>query len=156
MTQILQFIGDILGLVIDFQFSRDRKKRRQFEKENNLPKKLMIHPYIKIVFYTILIGTLIGIIIISYQHFYSNNKNTLKKLSHLEALILDNKNVNGFFPETLQDVIRNNPLRKNICVDSWGNEFIYEVSKDEQKFLLISKGKDGLINTKDDLKAHNK
>ncbi|WP_396602914.1 type II secretion system protein GspG [Algibacter sp. R77976] len=156
MAQILEFIGCLLELIIDFQFWRDKKKRRKFEKENNLPKKIMIHPYIKILAYSILITTPIIISFTLYQHYYSNTKKTIKKISQVESLLIENKEVDGVYPNELEDIIRNNPLRKNITLDGWGNEFHYSVLDHEKTFNLISKGKDGILNTEDDIKASKK
>ncbi|KAA5827906.1 hypothetical protein FPF71_03435 [Algibacter amylolyticus] len=156
MVQILEFIGFFLEIFVDIQFWRDKKKRRQFEKEHNLPKKLMIHPYAKAVFYSIVITILLGISFSLYQHYFSNAKNTIKKLIKVEALIIENKEVDGYYPKKLEDIIRNNPLRKNITLDAWGNEFHYIVLADTNTFALISKGKDGILNTKDDLTTANK
>lgn len=52
ITVILEFINDIL-------FWRRKKKRRKFEKENNLPKKRMINPLTQI-----LIGLLVILLIL--------------------------------------------------------------------------------------------
>ena len=41
---MLECIAEILALFDDFLFWRRKKKRRKFEKENNLPKKIMIKP----------------------------------------------------------------------------------------------------------------
>ena len=152
MTQILEFFGFILELIVDFQFYKDRKKRRQFEKENNLPKKIMIHPTIKITFWSITVIIILGVLLSLYKYYFSNDEKTSKKISQIESLIIENKKVNGYYPKNLEDIIRNNPLRKNITLDSWGNEFYYEVLENNNSFTLISKGKDGILNTEDDIK----
>lgn len=56
---MLDIIGNILELVNDLLFWRRKKKRRKFEKENNLPKKTMINPLTQI-----LIGLLSVLIIL--------------------------------------------------------------------------------------------
>ncbi len=59
------------------------------------------------------------------------------------------------YPKELKDIIRNNPLRKNITVDYWNTEFVYIVSKDSLNYTIISLGKDRLLNTSDDIKIVN-
>ena len=101
----------ILELYSDIKHWFRVRKRRKFEKENNLPKKRML----------------------------------------LEA----EKKQFVFYPTELKTIIRNNPLRKNITLDGWKNEFIYTISKDSLNYELISLGKDGKLNTSDDIKVTN-
>lgn len=155
MTQILDFIATILELIVDIQFWRDKKKRRKFEKENNLPKKTMINPNTLVIIYSIVICIFFLLVFLLYQHYYSNVKKTQKKILQIEELLIENKNADGYYPKKLEDIIRNNPLRKNISLDSWGNTYHYKVSEDRSTYILISKGKDGILNTKDDLKTPN-
>jgi len=156
MAQILEFIGFILEIIADIIFWRDKKKRRQFEKENKLPKKLMINPNIKVMLYLVGILLIISIALPIYKHYYSNKKETYKKLLEIEALLIDNKKTEGVYPEHIEDIIRNNPLRQHINQDSWGNAYHYEVIDNGNTFVLISTGKDGILNTKDDLKLIKK
>ena len=41
---------------------------------------------------------------------------------------------------------------KSLTKDHWGNELIYESSKDRKRFSLISRGADGALGTDDDMK----
>ena len=52
---MVDILGFLLGLLSDLVFWKKKRKRRKLEKENNLPKKVMINPVSKV---------LIGIIII--------------------------------------------------------------------------------------------
>ncbi len=47
--------------------------------------------------------------------------------------------------------ITNNPLRKKITLDYWNNEFYYEQKENGLGYVLISKGKDGILKTEDDI-----
>ena len=156
MALIVEFIGFILELITDIIFWRDKKKRRQFEKENNLPKKLMINPNTKALLYFGGIVLVISIVIPIYKHYYSNKKETYKKLLKIETLLIDNKKADGIYPEQLEHIIRNNPFRQNINQDSWGNPYHYQVLDQGAQFVLVSKGKDGILNTDDDLKLEKK
>ena len=56
------------------------------------------------------------------------------------------------YPKELKEIVRNNPLRKNIILDYWHSEFVYFLSKDSLNYTLISLGADRKLNTSDDLK----
>ena len=56
---MLNIIGELLFWREDYKFYKRKKVRREFEAENNLPKKLMIHPVWK------LLGIFIGFVLIS-------------------------------------------------------------------------------------------
>lgn len=151
---MLESIADFLSLYLHFKFDKDKKKRRQFEKENNLPKKFMINPLIWIVLFVVVLGSIIGIGISVYQHYYANNKNITEKIIKIEQILEKEKESLGIYPEKLTDIIRNNPLRKNICLDIWGNEYHYELLENGKNYVLLSKGLDGILNTDDDVNGN--
>ena len=45
---------------------------------------------------------------------------------------------------------------ESILIDSWGNTFYYERFDNGQEYLLISKGKDGVLFTDDDILRSSK
>ena len=55
------------------------------------------------------------------------------------------------FPQWMEENFKENQLR-SLIQDNWGNELIYEASVDRKKFVLISKGSDGIRDTEDDMK----
>ena len=59
IESILDFFVAIADLFYELKFWKKKKARRKFEKENNLPKKVMIHPYLK--FFGIFIIIIFGI-----------------------------------------------------------------------------------------------
>jgi hypothetical protein len=60
---------------------------------------------------------------------------------------------NGYrkYPESIESLIRDNPIRKDWRSDAWGEPYIYEIAKDKQNFKLVSKGKDRTLGTQDDI-----
>ncbi len=54
------------------------------------------------------------------------------------------------FAKWLQQNTKDNNIR-SVLDDNWGNPFLYATSKKNKKFTLISKGKDGELNTDDDM-----
>ncbi|MFY9243038.1 MAG: type II secretion system protein GspG [Polaribacter sp.] len=150
-----EFIGCILELYLDIKHWFQIKKRRKFEKENNLPKSIVWHPMTKpfVVFSIIfLISAFIFFSFVSKNEFELKTK---KKLNEISEILEAEKKEFGKYPVSLNEIIRNNPLRKNITLDYWKNEFIYRISKDSLNYTLISLGKDRQQNTSDDIKITN-
>ncbi|MEY8848598.1 hypothetical protein AB9K26_07270 [Psychroserpens sp. XS_ASV72] len=143
---MLDIISELLWWHEDYKFSKRKKKRREFEKQNNLPKKLMIHPVWKL--FGILFLVAIPII---YFILPNGNKVTLEKIAEIQMILEKEKNDLESYPANLTDIIRNNPLRKDITLDYWKNEFFYEQTENGMGFVLISKGKDGILGTDDDI-----
>ena len=84
-----------------------------------------------------------------------NFASTLDKIIEIKLLLEAEKKQFGFYPKELKTIIRKNPLRKNITLDGWKNQFIYTIFKDSLNYELISLGKDGVLNTSDDIKVSN-
>lgn len=55
------------------------------------------------------------------------------------------------YPEDLFELVKDNPIRKKWLTDPWGHPYIYEVDPNKKSYKLISLGKDGKRNTKDDV-----
>ncbi len=55
------------------------------------------------------------------------------------------------YPDNLQTIISDNPIRASWGSDVWEQAYHYEVSDDKQFFKLISKGKDKTLGTEDDI-----
>ncbi len=54
------------------------------------------------------------------------------------------------FPIWLEKNTKENNIR-SVLVDNWGSPFIYATSRKNKSFTMLSKGKDGLLNTDDDM-----
>lgn len=149
---MLEIVAEILSWIQDLIFWRKKKKRRKFEKRHNLPKKRMINPLDKLV--GILLFLVVVLYIIYYVFFSSiiGNKKTLNKIVEIELKLEAEVDKFGKYPKELKGIIRNNPLLKDIIHDYWNNEFYYKQLDNGKKYSLISKGKDGKLFTKDDVK----
>ncbi len=117
-------MGDLFNVIADFflifdksRFDRKKKERRQYEKENNLPKKVMIYPL------WILFGILILLLLTlrttnGYFNYSKKGINrTKKKMVQIQKILEEEKESTGKYPEYLIEIERNNPLRKNIILD---------------------------------------
>lgn len=152
---LAEIIADILECYLDIKFWFKKRKRRKFEKEHNLPKRLMIDPSTKI--YMLLIS--LGLVSVTFYMLFVypdlEENGTTEKLTEISKILEKEKAVLGFYPKELKTIIRNNPLRKHITKDSWDNEFQYELSSDGKSYILFSLGKDRTPNTQDDIVFKN-
>ena len=78
----------------------------------------------------------------------STTKDTLQTITNLLKL---EKEHAGQYPETIDGIIRRNPTQGDLSVDSWDNFIIYHKTENGENFELISKGKDGILATEDDI-----
>ena len=151
MSDLIAFI---LELYVDIKHWFKVRKRRKFEKEHNLPKKRMISPMNKIWIVILIIS--LPLLFFRFHRITKQGENiTLDKISEIKRLLASEKKQFGTYPLRLKNIIRNNPLRKNITLDYWKNEFVYTRSKDSLKYTLISLGKDEELNTSDDITVDN-
>ncbi|WP_158839382.1 hypothetical protein [Polaribacter sp. L3A8] len=148
MADLISFFLDIY---LDIKYWIKYKKQRKFEKENNLPKSIVWYPYIKqfAILFSVLFAVYFLVVIFILKD--NNQKKTTKRMTEISKLLASEKKQFGKFPSELKDIIRNNPLRSNITIDSWKAAFVYIPSKGGQNYQLISLGGDGILSTKDDI-----
>ncbi|WP_299124026.1 type II secretion system protein GspG [uncultured Winogradskyella sp.] len=149
-----EIVAELLGWYLDIKFWFKKRKRRKFEKENNLPKRLMIYPSDKI--YIALVG-ICSISIFMYILFIYpdvKEKRTREKLAEIVQILEKEKQVLGVYPNELNAIIRNNPLRQGLTEDYWNNKIYYKLTN-EGSYMLFSLGKDGTPNTDDDIVLEN-
>ena len=149
---IVSMFGEALLWFQDDKSRKRKKRKRSYEKRNNLPKKTLFHPSIKIIFILLILGLISYYVIEKYYLKNLGDKKTKMKIVEIERILTKEKNQFGRYPEKLELIIRNKPLKKNIIYDYWGNEFYYSRLEKEDDYDLFSLGKDGLINTIDDIK----
>jgi general secretion pathway protein G len=146
-----EIIAELLLLWEDLKFWKKKKARRKFEKENNLPKKFLIHPSLLVLL--IAVGFII-IVRIAIGIFYVSDNGlteTTEQINEIVSILEQEKSELGIYPQELKNIIRNNPLRQNITSDLWNNEFHYEQLDNGQSYVLKSKGQDGILGTEDDI-----
>lgn len=148
------FSGTLAELLLIFEnlkFWKKRSKKRQYDRKHVLPKTKSRYPFQKIIILFLLI--LLGLFVIRVTLFFWGNaeKHTTEKLSEVVALLKHEKSTSGHYPEHLEVIIRNNPLLKNVNKDYWGREFFYERDPSGEGYVLCSLGKDGQLDTADDI-----
>ena len=77
--------------------------------------------------------------------------NTEEKLLKIVVVLEEEKRIFGVYPTVLNDIIRNNPLRKNITKDAFNFDIQYQLIANGERYVLFSVGKDGVPNSKDDI-----
>ncbi|MET0637853.1 MAG: type II secretion system protein GspG [Chitinophagaceae bacterium] len=81
-----------------------------------------------------------------------NTINTCKEM----VLALDfYKESKKTYPTDLKTLITNNPMRIGWDKDDWGNPYQYKTDNNGTTFILVSSGKDGKFNTRDDIEFRN-
>jgi heme/copper-type cytochrome/quinol oxidase subunit 2 len=145
----------ILELYLDLVFWVKHKKRRKYEKENNLPKSIVWHPITKPLFIFLILFIISFSIFSVYRLRNTSEEKTKEKMFEISEILKLEKEQLNKYPKELNHIIRNNPLRKNITLDYWNTEFIYIISKDSLNYTIISLGKDSVLNTSDDIKITN-
>lgn len=151
-----EIVAELLEWYLDIKFWFKKRKRRKFEKENNLPKRLMIYPSDKIYLALLVLG-LISITLFMFFVYPDIKENkTEEKLNEIVEILNQEKKILGTYPQSLKMIIRNNPLRQNITKDAWGNDFEYQLSEDGKSYVLSSLGKDAKPKTDDDIMLNNK
>ncbi|WP_325452975.1 type II secretion system protein GspG [Gelidibacter sp.] len=106
-----------------------------------------------------MLGIIVGLTfyLVRFSAFlFGNAENqTLKKLTEVASLLKHEKLTSGYYPQDLEVIVRKNPLLKNIHKDYWGREFFYERHDSGESYVLISLGRDGQLNTSDDIVYQN-
>lgn len=151
-----ELIGETLVLLSEFAlniqeyfFRRKRAKRREYEREHNLPRKKMISPSERVIILFLGFLLIVGAIGLFAQLFNNNEKKTKEKIKKIRTMLEKEKEVLGGYPEQLEAIKRNNPLYNTLHLDGWGNKFKYQTKNGE--YSLISVGPDGKLGTKDDI-----
>lgn len=146
---------DLIALILDTYLEIKHwikhNKQRKLEKENNLPKSIVWHPMTKPLLFFFLIITPFSFMLFFFTNINKNKEKTEERMLEISRILEAEKKEFGKHPSDLKDIIRNNPLRKNIALDFWKSPFVYTVSEDGKNYQLISIGGDGELNTKDDI-----
>ncbi len=146
---LIEFFAEIGLEIQQLLFLKKRKERRAYERENNLPKKRMISPFMR-TYIVVFILSLMIIAIVQFNVFSIFHNKNEQRLIELRELLLREKTFNGTYPNSLEEAIRNNPLHKHLLKDHWGSPFYYKIIN-KNEYILKSLGKDKTLNTEDDI-----
>lgn len=92
---------------------------------------------------------------LSVASWYSNNyirpKATLEEGNRIVSAIQNHHSHSGKYPPDISTIIGGIPVRAGWKTDEWGESYIYEITNNGQDFKLLSKGKDRILGTEDDI-----
>lgn len=152
-------IESILSILVDIGLIRKDYKHRKKIREQEAKKgiKRPIKKYLMQPSFLIAIG-IIGSVIVGKLLYTSlrttspKESQTLNELKQIEVKLAKWNSQLGHYPNSLKELIGNNPLRRGWDKDAWNLPYKYEVSENKNDFLLISAGSDSQFDTEDDLK----
>jgi hypothetical protein len=145
-----------LGLIrADYKKKRQVKKQNKELKEKGIKKKYILYPSAKVTLIVvgIILPIWIGILILRAKNIKINK--TKYEMNEISETLKNYKSETGVFPENLNDLIGNRPLRKTWTKDAWGKDYNYYKYADGTGYKLTSSGKDKKFGTKDDLIKSN-
>ncbi|AKQ47247.1 hypothetical protein TH63_18945 [Rufibacter radiotolerans] len=82
---------------------------------------------------------------------YFKEINTGKKIDSLSRVIVHYRQNHSVLPANLPEAVANDPQKRDLTRDSWGNQIHYLVQQQSRTFTLTSAGKDQQLFTADDL-----
>ncbi|QCK16565.1 hypothetical protein [Mangrovivirga cuniculi] len=85
---------------------------------------------------------------------YLNNDHTKDEMMKIEKALVKYIHRNNEYPSDFMNFVNRKPIWKSWAYDSWDNPYRYKVNEDG--FILISAGLDGVFDTKDDIRVTSK
>ena len=83
-------------------------------------------------------------------------RNTRRDLIEMHNGIISYLNQMQRLPVGLEELVGNNPLKREWLYDGWGNGYKYVILDSiNSKFIVFSAGKDGIFETSDDLNTYD-
>ncbi|QHI35310.1 hypothetical protein IMCC3317_06560 [Kordia antarctica] len=149
-----EWITDILELFLDFSFWGNKKDTPAHEKKLYVSKKSKNSSVARVYIIgciIILSAVLLFFFLLKPMQQVSDTKDTLQTITHL--LKLEKEHANQY-PETIDGIARRNPTLGDLSIDSWNNAIFYQKAENGESYTLISKGKDGVLHTDDDIVIH--
>ncbi|WP_282136638.1 type II secretion system protein GspG [Seonamhaeicola maritimus] len=154
---MIQIILEILAWIgLDYGDYQHRKRIRKKEKEDGIKRplqKFFLQPSVKIVFFVLIITCLGSFAFFSYQYRMIYQEKTKKEISNIRNWTEKWYEKFGYYPNDLNEIIGNSPMRKNWNKDAWGRECNFAVINNGTAFIIVSSGKDGQFGTKDDISS---
>ena len=149
---------DLVSILVDFALLRKdykhRKNIEKLEKEDGVNRpfqKYMMQPSVVIYSIVLFLALVLMILFITYQRTITYPKNTQQEITVIAGRVENWYEINGSYPNSLEDLIGSNPQRKEWKTDAWKREYQFTLSDDGKGFFISSAGSDGVHGTKDDI-----
>jgi len=151
-------IDIVLELLVDFGLLRKdfrhHKKITKKEKEDGRQRpfqKYFLKPSVLVFFAVLFVMSIGAVLFFTYQRTAIFPEKTKKELSEIANWTEKWKETYGHYPESLEELIENNPVRAHWKTDAWNRPYKYAKTANGKGFLLISAGLDGQFETEDDI-----
>jgi len=151
METILELFVDLGLLREDYKHHKKITKKEKEDGRKRHFQRYFLQPSSVLVIAILLIGSISAIIFFTYQRTSIYPEKTKKELLEMTSWIEKRKEKFGKYPEDLNEMIGNNPIRKHWANDAWGRPYKYVITNEGKEYLLISAGSDGKFETEDDL-----
>ena len=86
-----------------------------------------------------------------YSNSFISKNATLEEGERIVSILQSHHANSGKYPKDLNSLIEGIPVRSGWKTDAWGEAYFYEVENGGDGFRLVSKGKDRIFGTEDDL-----
>ena len=158
LTAIGELLGGIADIWLNIADIKHYRKISKKEKQDGIKRpfqKYFLQPSIKTL---VLLMLLTGIFLFLFGRYQSKilyPKQTQEEMSQMQKRLKSWKENTGKYPENLDELIGNNPLRQNWKTDAWNNPYQYRLIQNGEAYLIVSAGQDKLFKTDDDIRIHN-
>lgn len=145
---------------VDTSISFDFLKNLNFKNifYNNLSKEDLeknITYFVKITVITLAVIIILISLFFYFSVSYRKASDTKEDCEKITIALNSYKKDLSNYPLNLDSLIGNNPLRKEWKKDRWNNDYYYKTINNGKNFVLISKGNDQKLFTKDDITIKN-
>jgi hypothetical protein len=145
---------------VDTSISFDFLKNLNFKNifYNNLSKEDLeknITYFVKITVITLAVIIILISLFFYFTVSYRKASDTKEDCEKITIALNSYKKDLSNYPLSLDSLIGNNPLRKEWKKDRWNNDYYYKTINNGKNFVLISKGNDQKLFTKDDIRIKN-
>ncbi|WP_298520466.1 hypothetical protein [uncultured Kordia sp.] len=151
ISWIAAFLGEIFIISEELKFYKKKKEQRAYEKANKLPKKRMFSPLTQAFVIVPIIVFATSFLFYSFVKPVQQERDTKDTLRSLSYLLHQDKEHNGVYPENISELSRKNPIYGDMTIDSWQQGIMYQKTENGTSYTLVSIGKDGILNTADDI-----
>ncbi len=139
----------LIWSIIDVIILGKKEIKPRFSKKEAVWAIVILLVLIPVAFFLVFTGMLsIGQ---WYTDKYVKPNTTVEEGYNIASAIHRYHRSSGEYPTDIYTLIGNTPVRSGWKTDSWGEPYIYELEKDGQNFKLLSKGKDRILGTEDDI-----
>lgn len=150
----------ILSTLAEFGLIREdykhQKRISKKEKDDGIKRpiqKYFLQPSALIFISILVLGSISSILFFTYQRTSVFPERTVKEISEMSDRMENWNEKLGKYPEDLNELIGNSPLRQDWKKDAWNREYEFTITENGKAFLITSAGSDGKFHTEDDIKS---